>query len=32
MLETLLRRKKRIAELLHGCRDAPGNPFPRWLP
>ncbi|MES1260760.1 MAG: HipA family kinase [Acidobacteriota bacterium] len=31
-LETLLRRKKRIAELLHGCREAPGNPFPRWSP
>jgi hypothetical protein len=30
LLEALLRRKKRIAELIQGCRNAPGNPFPRW--
>jgi hypothetical protein len=30
MLEALLRRRKRIAELMHDCRKAPGNPFPRW--
>ncbi len=32
MLEKLLRRKARIADLLQDCRNAPGNPFPRWLP
>jgi hypothetical protein len=31
MLEVLLRRKKRMAELLHASRVAPGNPFPLWL-
>jgi hypothetical protein len=31
MLETLLRRKKRVAELMHDCRQAPGDPFPLWL-
>jgi hypothetical protein len=30
-LEALLRRKKRIPELMHSCRDAPGNPFPNWV-
>jgi hypothetical protein len=30
MLEMLLRRCKRIDELIHDCRSAPGNPFPRW--
>jgi hypothetical protein len=29
-LETLLRRKVRIPELMYGCREAPGNPFPNW--
>lgn len=29
-LETLLRRKTRIPELMRACRDAPGNPFPEW--
>jgi hypothetical protein len=30
LLEALLRRRKRIAELIEECRKAPGNPFPRW--
>ena len=30
LLEALLRRRKRIAELLDDCRKAPGNPFPEW--
>jgi len=30
MLELLLRRRKRIDELIYDCRSAPGNPFPRW--
>jgi hypothetical protein len=30
-MEALLRRKKRIPELMHECRGAPGNPFPRWV-
>lgn len=31
LLENLFRRKKRIAELLQDAREAPGNPFPKWL-
>jgi len=31
LLESLLRRRKRIAGLLEECRKAPGNPFPRWV-
>jgi hypothetical protein len=31
MLERLLDRRKRIPELLHGCRNARGNPFPFWV-
>ncbi len=31
LLESLMRRQKRIAELIHECRKAPGNPFPRWV-
>jgi hypothetical protein len=31
LLESLIRRQKRIAELIHECRKAPGNPFPRWI-
>jgi hypothetical protein len=31
MLESLLRRKKRIPELMQDCRSAPGNPFPNWI-
>jgi hypothetical protein len=31
LLESLLRRRKRIAALLEACRQAPGNPFPRWV-
>jgi hypothetical protein len=31
LLESLLRRRKRIPELLDGCRKAPGNPFPHWV-
>jgi len=30
LFESLLRRSKRIPELIEGCRKAPGNPFPRW--
>jgi hypothetical protein len=30
LLEGLLRRRKRIADLLQECRKAPGNPFPHW--
>jgi len=30
LLETLLRRRARVAGLLEACRAAPGNPFPRW--
>jgi hypothetical protein len=30
LLEGLLRRRARIAELMDGCRKAPGNPFPNW--
>jgi hypothetical protein len=25
-----MRRRKRIADLIETCRDAAGNPFPRW--
>ena len=31
LFESLLRRRKRIPELLNDCRKAPGNPFPHWL-
>ncbi len=31
LLESLMRRQKRIAELIEECRKAPGNPFPQWL-
>lgn len=30
MLEALLRRSKRVPELIEQCRHAPGNPFPHW--
>lgn len=30
LLEALLRRRKRIADLIGDCRKAPGNPFPEW--
>ncbi len=30
LLNALMRRKKRIADLVDDCRSAPGNPFPRW--
>ena len=30
LLDSLLRRRKRIAELIEQCRSAPGNPFPVW--
>lgn len=30
VLEALLRRRKRIADLMEDCRKAPGNPFPHW--
>lgn len=31
MLESLLRRSRRVPELLEQCRKAPGNPFPHWM-
>jgi hypothetical protein len=31
LLESLLRRRKRIPELIEACRKAPGNPFPNWV-
>ena len=31
MLDGLLRRRKRIPELIHACRKASGSPFPRWI-
>jgi len=31
LLESLIRRQKRVAELIHECRKAPGNPFPHWM-
>jgi hypothetical protein len=31
LLDALIRRQKRIPELLEDCRKAPGNPFPRWI-
>ena len=31
MLERLLGRRKRVAELLHACRKATGDPFPLWI-
>jgi hypothetical protein len=30
LMEALMRRRKRIPELMLECRNAPGNPFPRW--
>ncbi len=30
LFESVLRRGKRISELIEACRKAPGNPFPRW--
>jgi hypothetical protein len=30
LFESLLRRRRRIPELLSECRKAPGNPFPHW--
>ena len=30
LMESLIRRKKRIPELIEECRKAQGNPFPRW--
>ena len=30
LLDSLLRRRSRIAELIEECRKAPGDPFPRW--
>ncbi len=30
LFESLLRRGRRIPELLSDCRMAPGNPFPHW--
>jgi hypothetical protein len=31
LLESLLRRRTRIPELIEACRKAPGNPFPNWV-
>jgi HipA-like kinase len=30
LLESLIRRQRRIAALIEDCRKAPGNPFPLW--
>jgi hypothetical protein len=30
LLESLMRRRKRIPDLLSQCRNVPDNPFPRW--
>jgi hypothetical protein len=30
LFETLLRRSRRVPDLLEACRKAPGNPFPNW--
>jgi hypothetical protein len=30
LLEALLRRRKRIGDLIEACRSTPGNPFPNW--
>jgi hypothetical protein len=30
LLEKLLRRRKRLPDLLNDCRNAKTNPFPRW--
>lgn len=31
LFDALLRRRKRIRELIEDCRKAPGNPFPKWV-
>jgi hypothetical protein len=31
LFEALVRRQKRVSELIYECRKAPGNPFPRWI-
>jgi hypothetical protein len=31
LLDSLLRRRRRIAELIADCRKAPGDPFPLWI-
>jgi len=31
LFESLLRRRRRLPQLLEECRKAPGNPFPRWV-
>jgi hypothetical protein len=31
LFESLLRRARRIPELLNECRKAPGSPFPHWV-
>lgn len=31
LLESLLRRRRRIGELIEGCRKAALNPFPKWV-
>ncbi len=30
LLNALVRRKKRIVDLVEDCRSGPGNPFPNW--
>jgi hypothetical protein len=30
LFETLLRRSRRVPDLIEACRKAPGNPFPKW--
>lgn len=31
LVEKLGRRQKRLREILEACREAPGNPFPKWV-
>jgi hypothetical protein len=30
LLEKLIRRQKRLTDIVLDCRQAPGNPFPKW--
>jgi len=31
LLEELVRRRKRVADLIRDCRHSSGNPFPNWI-
>lgn len=31
LVEKLRRRQKRLPDILQDCREAPGNPFPKWV-